>query len=328
YDPVIARFFSPDPFVQAPDFSQNFNRYSYVMNNPLVYTDPSGELAWFVPIIIGAAVFGTGNLVAHAVRGDVNNFVDGVQYFGQGALAGAVLGAAWQFAPLIPGIGAAVQTGMNIYGISQLSVAGVSAFCAMGEGVAYDDWRQMSNVGEIFLGNFYLDENRFIGGIWQGVSRHSWEFLQTGIGHTFSQGRNFAGEVSRVDYLGGNTFVTNENTQNRMGVSIGNYSNMWIRNEIEGNFDDFVRINPLFMHEYGHSFQSRALGPLYPFIIGVPSLISAGTATQVDGEPNGVTTHDFRRYEMWANRSAAKYFERYYGVDWDLFEVRFPRRQR
>ncbi|GAB6013456.1 RHS repeat protein, partial [Viscerimonas tarda] len=29
YDPVLGRFLSPDPYVQMPDFSQNFNRYSY-----------------------------------------------------------------------------------------------------------------------------------------------------------------------------------------------------------------------------------------------------------------------------------------------------------
>lgn len=44
YDPVIARFFSPDPYVQAPQNPQNLNRYSYCLNNPLVYTDPSGEI--------------------------------------------------------------------------------------------------------------------------------------------------------------------------------------------------------------------------------------------------------------------------------------------
>ena len=43
YDPVIARFFSPDNFVQLPEFTQSFNRYSYCLNNPLAYTDPSGE---------------------------------------------------------------------------------------------------------------------------------------------------------------------------------------------------------------------------------------------------------------------------------------------
>ena len=42
YDAEIGRFLSPDPFVQAPDHLQNFNRYSYVWNNPLSYTDPSG----------------------------------------------------------------------------------------------------------------------------------------------------------------------------------------------------------------------------------------------------------------------------------------------
>ena len=29
YDPVIGRFFSPDPFVQAPDFTQNFKIKTY-----------------------------------------------------------------------------------------------------------------------------------------------------------------------------------------------------------------------------------------------------------------------------------------------------------
>ena len=46
YDPVIARFFSPDNFVQAPDFTQSYNRYSYCLNNPLQWVDPSGELLW------------------------------------------------------------------------------------------------------------------------------------------------------------------------------------------------------------------------------------------------------------------------------------------
>lgn len=42
YDPVLARFLSPDPIVQAPHDTQGFNRYAYVRNNPLRYTDPSG----------------------------------------------------------------------------------------------------------------------------------------------------------------------------------------------------------------------------------------------------------------------------------------------
>lgn len=46
YNPDLGRFLSPDNFVQAPDFSQNFNRYSYCLNNPLKYIDPTGMDYW------------------------------------------------------------------------------------------------------------------------------------------------------------------------------------------------------------------------------------------------------------------------------------------
>ena len=43
YDPILGRFLSPDSYVQEPERSQNFNRYSYALNNPLIYTDESGD---------------------------------------------------------------------------------------------------------------------------------------------------------------------------------------------------------------------------------------------------------------------------------------------
>ena len=64
YDPVIGRFFSPDPFVQAPDFTQNYNRYSYCLNNPVMYSDPDGEYiildSWIVGFV--STLFKTGSL--------------------------------------------------------------------------------------------------------------------------------------------------------------------------------------------------------------------------------------------------------------------------
>lgn len=42
YDPQIGRFLSPDPFIQAGANLQSYNRYSYAINNPLRYVDPSG----------------------------------------------------------------------------------------------------------------------------------------------------------------------------------------------------------------------------------------------------------------------------------------------
>jgi len=41
-DPTIGRFLSADPFVPNPLSGQSFNRYSYVVNNPLSLIDPSG----------------------------------------------------------------------------------------------------------------------------------------------------------------------------------------------------------------------------------------------------------------------------------------------
>ena len=57
YDPVLGRFFSPDNYVQMPDNSQNFNRYSYCLNNPLKYTDSSGDLFGIDDAIIAFAAF-------------------------------------------------------------------------------------------------------------------------------------------------------------------------------------------------------------------------------------------------------------------------------
>lgn len=42
YDPLLGRMISADPFVPQPGNLQSYNRYSYVKNNPLSYTDPSG----------------------------------------------------------------------------------------------------------------------------------------------------------------------------------------------------------------------------------------------------------------------------------------------
>lgn len=46
YDPIIARFLSADPYIQDPANTQSLNRYSYCINNPLAYTDPTGFDFW------------------------------------------------------------------------------------------------------------------------------------------------------------------------------------------------------------------------------------------------------------------------------------------
>ncbi|MEM9775891.1 MAG: RHS repeat-associated core domain-containing protein, partial [Chloroflexota bacterium] len=58
YDPEIGRFLSADPFVQAPHYSQNYNRYTYVLNNPLSIIDPSGYFFSKIFDAIGDAIGG------------------------------------------------------------------------------------------------------------------------------------------------------------------------------------------------------------------------------------------------------------------------------
>lgn len=67
YDPDLGRFLSPDNFVQMPDNSQNFNRYSYCLNNPLKYTDPSGEAFGIDDVVLAFAAI---NMASSMMRAD------------------------------------------------------------------------------------------------------------------------------------------------------------------------------------------------------------------------------------------------------------------
>ncbi len=78
YDPVIGRMLSPDNYVQAPDYTQSYNRYSYAWNNPTNYTDPDGNLVFLgLPLLFwtisaftttSAAMVMTGHTGAQALQ--------------------------------------------------------------------------------------------------------------------------------------------------------------------------------------------------------------------------------------------------------------------
>jgi len=57
YDPILAQFLSPDNYVSAPESSQGLNRYIYCYNNPLVYTDPDGQVPWLALGIVAAYTY-------------------------------------------------------------------------------------------------------------------------------------------------------------------------------------------------------------------------------------------------------------------------------
>ena len=107
YDPKLGRFLQADPLVQAAGDGQALNRYSYALNNPLSYTDPSGYslkrfvkrwgrliAALVVSVILPggqgilATTFGLGNVYAQAA---ITGFIAGA--ITSGTFKGAVIGA-------------------------------------------------------------------------------------------------------------------------------------------------------------------------------------------------------------------------------------------
>jgi len=113
YSPYVGRFLAPDNYVQAPENTQSFNRYSYCLNNPLKYVDPDGN---FWHIVIGAAVGGVLNLWGNWDNCD--GFWQGFVAFCVGAGTGAAVAAT----------GGAASAGLgSVIGVSALGGAGTAA---------------------------------------------------------------------------------------------------------------------------------------------------------------------------------------------------------
>jgi RHS repeat-associated protein len=150
YDPLLARFTTPDTLVPNPRDPQDLNRYSYVNNNPLRYTDPTGHFkikfktilrvaGWIAnPMLmqfadpftrnhtvpVAAGVIGTsicGPVCGGAASGAVGAFMQGGDV-GRGAWMGAAAGA----------VGWAVGGAANNYFPGNPVAAGTAAGAAAG----------------------------------------------------------------------------------------------------------------------------------------------------------------------------------------------------
>jgi RHS repeat-associated protein len=97
YDPVLARFLSPDPKIQTLSDLQNYNRYSYVLNNPLRYVDPTGYDFWSslgnyfsnplndIELVASIAACGLGGPVACMVMGAALTLINASVALAEGA---------------------------------------------------------------------------------------------------------------------------------------------------------------------------------------------------------------------------------------------------
>ena len=229
YDPKLHRFLAPDNYVQDPYNTQNFNRYGYVYNNPLLYTDPSGEVAWFVPILIGAAVsaasytitaltadvpFTVGGLVKATVIGAAS----GAMTFGIGEATSAItqLGVRISIQAVAHGMTQGVMSGIQGGNFWQgaasgaLASIGASAWGNLGGNFA------QSGVGQITFGTVSGGAGAALtgGNFWEGAAtgfvvsalNHVAHKDRYGKKYTFEKGAS-PFEVKEFTWAGGGEFV-------------------------------------------------------------------------------------------------------------------------
>ncbi len=142
YDPLLSMMLSPDNNIQIPQSSQSFNRYSYCLNNPLKYYDPTGE---FVESIAFGVAGGAANLVFNARN--IDSFGEAALLFGVGFVKGFLMeytmGQSWF---LQVGIGA----------VTEGLVAGANCMVNIGDGnfeFSGDDWNSVKSASHYGLGS-------------------------------------------------------------------------------------------------------------------------------------------------------------------------------
>lgn len=337
YDPVLGRFFSPDNYVQMPDNSQNFNRYTYCLNNPLKFTDPSGE---FLNLIVGAAIGGVFNWILH--EGQFN--AKGLGYFFVGSVAGAVS------AGISSGVNVAMAGGNFWTGAAGLA-NGISSTGFL-TGAASGACAGFAGSFLSAAGNSWIEGNGFGNGLWNGFKSGGVGTLFGGISGGISggldaldKGTNFwtgnvkldldgaysCSECMSADFKVGEKTITGKYVGQFEGQNVFESSKL---GNIDNDFRGFTvpergiivaegvftsgKKNGMAMmqHEFGHILQYRKIGSYaYWHVIAPESLTSATFSSYVE--------HGKFWTETWANYLSKGYF----GRDWMGGKYGYPVKQ-
>ena len=133
YDPVKKMFLTPDNVLQDPYNPQNYNKFGYCLNNPLKYTDPSGNVIpalLFVGVGVSAFISGLFYVAQNAYN------QQGFDWGGlglsilQGAVSGAAaygIGSAFTTASVVAALGktGTIFAQAAAHGLSQATISGI-----------------------------------------------------------------------------------------------------------------------------------------------------------------------------------------------------------
>ncbi|NJK93544.1 MAG: hypothetical protein HC905_00205 [Bacteroidales bacterium] len=313
YDPLISRMLSPDNFVQSSNYTQGFNRFVYGNNSPLMYTDPNGELAWFVPIIIGAVI---GAYTGASVQSGTAAFWDWDQDAWKGAIVGAFIGAAvgaGVSAAIGPSggiVGMTTTTGeiTQAWGVTTSAINGANinmAFSAMGGGDLDNIWKAgvVGAASSMFTatGGFGLAKH----GFWGKLGTQMIGTSGTSIGNNWAAGADpfsrvtlGVGPVNLTLGKGQKLFQWQNNLGNIITNGIG-LTNLAFGGKMSFNKDNLAFVytggfmenyggawgpyaiqgpdkftNQVLPHELHHIVQSRVLGDTYLLHYGLQGLLS------------------------------------------------------
>ncbi|MEL0651638.1 RHS repeat-associated core domain-containing protein [Algibacter sp. TI.3.09] len=197
YDAQLGRFLSPDNNIQEPFNTQNFNRYGYVLNNPLSFNDPTGESfnKWWkknwkqvvtvaavvvvtvavtvltagtaTPLLVGVMAGAAGGFTGGALGTALNggSFGESLLNGGIGAFTGALMGGAGAYAASFAPAG--ILNGALYGSTSNAILGGIGDLLMGGDGIQGALW---GGALGLITGGYtgYVKANAIGGNIWNG----------------------------------------------------------------------------------------------------------------------------------------------------------------
>jgi RHS repeat-associated protein len=357
YDPMLGIFLSPDPYVQDPSNSQSYNRYAYCLNNPLMYTDPSGYSWWshftnwvgdnWKPITVAAVAIGvtvlTAGLAAPLAAGmgvEGAMGVAGLSGMAGGLVSGA--GIAWAhggslgdclgagfMGMVMGGIGGAVSAG--IMGGIMGGIGNIETTSSLGYMERLSTWRP-----DLLHSIFGASGNSIIAGLSNGS-------LASGIGGTLGGGllAASAGGMPIGAYSskvpsgkGKSQFITGYTISPEFPGVMIRKGEFWANLTGACRYEDGTIYLPedidpkyeygIIQHEYGHFLQEQQLGKQIYHNMEMNSFLDM-TYYKMGG--NDRPGHANYWVETDANVRSANFFKqvRYNDIHSDIFFPKIPK---